>query len=70
MIRKDGRMIASLPIVFKWPAVTLPKREVVVNGNDEIIITWQDSLSINNAQIESFTVREKNQRSSLMKIFL
>ena len=57
MIDKGGRMFASVPITMKWPAVTLPKQKVIVNGNDEILISWGDSISINDAKIDSFTVR-------------
>lgn len=67
MIDKKRRMTASLPILMKWPAVTLPKRQVVVNGNTEIIITWEDSISINDGEIESYTVKKDDRRVEIFQ---
>jgi hypothetical protein len=56
MSGKDGKMISSLPVNIKWPGVTIPKRHVHVNGCEELIICWGDSTSINDGNIESYTV--------------
>jgi len=54
--RKDGKVISSLPISIDWPSVTIPKRHAFVNGCEELIICWGDSISINDGNIESYTV--------------
>ncbi len=56
MSRKDGKVISSLPISVNWPGVTIPKRHAFVNGCEELIICWGDSISINDGNIESYTV--------------
>ncbi|CAF1448107.1 unnamed protein product [Rotaria sp. Silwood1] len=56
MTRKDKKVISSPSVKFKWPGVTIPKLHAFVNGNDELIICWGDSTSINDGNIESYTL--------------
>jgi hypothetical protein len=56
MSRKDGKVVSSLPINVKWPGVTVPEHHVFINGCEELIICWGNSKSINDGNIESYTV--------------
>ncbi len=56
MSLKDGKVVSSIPIRIHWPGVTMPKHHVFINGCEQLIICWGDSTSINNGNIESYTV--------------
>ncbi|CAF3717170.1 unnamed protein product [Rotaria socialis] len=56
MYRKDGKTISSIPVMIKWPGVTLPKREAFINGSKELIISWKNPTSIHDGNVESYTV--------------
>jgi hypothetical protein len=56
MTRKDGKVVSSIPISVRWPGVTMPEHHVFINGCEQFIICWGDSTSINNGNIESYTV--------------
>lgn len=56
MERKNRKVTASCPVSVSWPGVTIPKRQTFVNGGDELLIWWGDSISINDGNIESYTV--------------
>lgn len=56
MVLINGEIHSSYPVRFQWPAVTVPVRNVFNNGLDEIIISWSNSQSINEAEIESYQV--------------
>jgi len=56
MNRQDGEDISSIPVNINWPGVTIPKSHAFVNGSDELIVCWGDSISINDGNIESYTV--------------
>ena len=58
MIRKNGKAASSASLLIRWPGVTLPRCQITVNGQDEAIVSWGDSVSINHGEIESYTVSE------------
>ncbi|CAF4381065.1 unnamed protein product [Rotaria sp. Silwood2] len=56
MNRKDKKVIPSFPVRVHWPGVTIPRLHAFVNGTEELIICWGDSKSINDGNIESYTL--------------
>jgi hypothetical protein len=56
MSRKGGENVSSIPISIIWPGVTVPWHHVFINGCEQLIICWGNSKSINDGNIESYTV--------------
>ncbi|CAF3259029.1 unnamed protein product, partial [Rotaria sp. Silwood2] len=56
MNRKDKKVIPTFPVRVHWPGVTIPRLHAFVNGTEELIICWGDSKSINDGNIESYTL--------------
>lgn len=54
---KNGKVAASIPVAVLWPGVTIPEHHVFINGCEQLIICWGDSTSINDGNIQSYTVR-------------
>ena len=69
MSKKNGKAIASIPVSVVWPGVSEPEHHVFVNGSNQLIICWGDSKSINDGNIESYTVCFFIQKEKLI-IFL
>ncbi|CAF3620180.1 unnamed protein product [Rotaria socialis] len=66
MYRKDGKTISSIPVMIKWPGVTLPKREAFINGSKELIISWKNPTSIHDGNVESYTVHIYDSEKKLL----
>lgn len=60
MSRKNGKVISSVPINITWPSVTIPEHHVFINACEQLIICWGNSTSINDGNIESYTVSTSN----------
>lgn len=56
MCRKNGKVIPSPPVSVNWPSVTIPEHHVYINACEQLIICWGNSTSINDGNIESYTV--------------
>lgn len=57
MVGCDGKAVSSVPVQVIWPTVTIPKSHAFVNGCEELIISWGDAVSVNDGNIDSYTVR-------------
>lgn len=55
MHQKDQKIISSLPIIFYWPGVKLPKHHAVIFGKS-MFVCWTTSKSVHDGNIESYTV--------------
>ncbi|CAF1008246.1 unnamed protein product [Adineta steineri] len=66
MIRNDGKKNSSIPVSINWPCVTIPKCHAIVNGSDELIFCWGDSISINDGNIESYTLHLYDSKENLL----
>ncbi|UJR22537.1 hypothetical protein I4U23_025586 [Adineta vaga] len=66
MIRKDQKISSSVPVAVKWPGVTIPKTHANVNGCEELMICWGDSMSINDGNIEFYTLHLYNSDGQLL----
>lgn len=56
MLRNDGKIASSVPVHVTWPGVTIPKTQAICHACQELMISWGDSTSINDGNIESYTV--------------
>ena len=70
MIGTNARVLSSASLLIPWPGVTLPSCHIFVNGQDEAIISWGESTSINDGEIESYTVSRHRQYDLLHSILV
>ncbi|CAF1177385.1 unnamed protein product [Adineta ricciae] len=66
MLRKDGKIASSVPIHVTWPGVTIPKTQAICHACKELMISWGDSTSINNGNIESYTLHLYDSKGELL----